>query len=195
MGWLEQMRIGWLERALAGLEWVARRAARPESLPAHLATGIEGENAAFFYLRRKGYTVVARRWSSGDLPGDVDLIAWQGPMLCFVEVKTRTARDATPAEVAVDAHKRHILRRLARQYVRQLPQETAPPVRFDVLSVYLVPGEKKEFVHFEGSFGWSEQQNGDRVVLPAVAIEKRALANPTASTPSRPQTPRARPSE
>jgi hypothetical protein len=29
-------------------------------------------------------------------------------------------------------------------------------VRFDVLSVYLVPGEEKEFVHFEGSFGWSE---------------------------------------
>lgn len=162
MEWLAQMRIAWLERALAGLERVARRRGQAGSLPAHLATGIEGENAAFFYLRRMGYTVVARRWSSGDLPGDIDLIAWAGPMLCFVEVKTRTAHDATPAEVAVDAHKRQVLRRLARQYVRQLPQETAPPVRFDVLSVYLVPGEKKEFVHFEGSFGWSEQHHGDR---------------------------------
>ena len=50
--------------------------------------------------------MVARRWSSGDVPGDVDLIAWQGPMLCFIEVKTRTAHDMTPAETAVDAHKR-----------------------------------------------------------------------------------------
>jgi putative endonuclease len=50
---------------------------------------------------------------------------------------------------------------LTRQYVRQLPQETAPPVRFDVISVYAVPGNEKEFVHFEGSFGWSEQR-GDR---------------------------------
>jgi len=91
----------------------------------------------------------------------VDLIAWDGPMLCFVEVKTRTAHDATPAEVAVDSHKRNILRRLARQYVRQLPQETAPPARFDVVSVYLTPGEKREFVHFEGSFGWSEQLERD----------------------------------
>jgi putative endonuclease len=40
-----------------------------------------------------------------------------------------------------------------------LPQESAPPVRFDVLSVYLVPGEKREFRHFEGSFWWSEQED------------------------------------
>jgi putative endonuclease len=162
MEWFKQMRIGCEERALAGLEWVARRRSHAEELPAHLATGIEGENAAFFYLRRKGYTVVARRWSSGDLPGDVDLIAWQGPMLCFVEVKTRTARDTNPAEITVDSHKRTTLRRLARQYVRQLPQETAPPVRFDVLSVYLVPGEKKEYQHFENAFGWNERRDYER---------------------------------
>jgi putative endonuclease len=156
MGWLERMRIACLERTVAGLNRVARRRDR-EGLPAHLTTGIEGEMAAFFYLRRKGYTVVARRWSAGNLPGDLDLIAWQGPMLCFVEVKTRTARDVAPAEVAVDSHKRSTLRRLARQYVRQLPQQTRPPVRFDILSVYLVPGQEKQFVHFENSFGWSEQ--------------------------------------
>jgi putative endonuclease len=162
MRWFEQMRIGCEERVLAGLGWVARSRAGSEALPAHLVTGIDGENAAFFYLRRKGYAVVARRWSSGDLPGDVDLIAWQGQRLCFVEVKTRTAHDASPAEIAVDSHKRSTLRRLARQYVRQLPQETAPPVRFDVLSVYLVPGEKKEFQHFEGAFGWSEREDYER---------------------------------
>jgi putative endonuclease len=151
-----------MERTLAGLDWLARRRGGP-GMAAHLVTGIEGEDAACFYLRRKGYTVVARRWSSGELPGDVDLIAWQGPMLCFVEVKARTARDDNPAEIAVDEHKRRILRRLARQYVRQLPQEAAPPVRFDVVSVYLVPGEAKQFVHFEGSFGWGERAERDAV--------------------------------
>ena len=160
MGWMERARIGCQERALAGLDWLARRRGGV-SLPAHLATGIEGENAAYFYLRRKGYMVVARRWSSGESPGDVDLIAWDGPTLCFVEVKTRSARDASPAEVAVDSHKRSTLRRLARQYMRQLPRETAPPVRFDVVSVYLVPGKQQQFVHFEGSFGWSEEWDRD----------------------------------
>jgi len=157
MGWMEQLRIGCEERALAGLHRVARRPGHTSGLPAHLITGIDGEDAAFFYLRRKGYFVVARRWSAGNLPGDIDLIAWQGPLLCIIEVKTRTAHDITPAEAAVDSRKRNTLRRLARQYVRQLPQETAPPVRFDVLSVYLVPRKENEFHHFEGSFGWSDR--------------------------------------
>jgi putative endonuclease len=159
MKWLDQMRIGVEERSLAGLAWVALRRGREAILPIHLVTGIEGEDAAFFYLRRKGYVVVARRWSSGLVPGDVDLIAWDGPMLCFIEVKTRTAHDLTPAEVAVDSHKRNTLRRLARQYVRQLPQESAPPSRFDVISVYLLPGQSKEFQHFEASFGWSDRRD------------------------------------
>ena len=162
MGWMNQMRIGCEERALAGLKWAARRRGGAEELPAHLATGIDGETAAFFHLRRKGYIVVARRWSSGDVPGDVDLIAWQGPMLCFVEVKTRTAHDVAAAEVTVDAHKRTTLRKLARHYVRQLPMKANPPVRFDILSVYLVPGKEKEFVRFEGAFGWREESKWDR---------------------------------
>jgi putative endonuclease len=161
---MDLLRKTWIncqERILAGLEWAARKRHGGDLLPAHLITGLDGEATAFFHLRRKGYTVVARRWAADDLRGDIDLIAWQGPLLCFIEVKTRTAHDITPAEVAVNDHKRKILRRLARQYVRQLPQKTAPPVRFDVLSVYLIPGQKKEFVHFEGSFRWSDW-NQDR---------------------------------
>jgi putative endonuclease len=160
MTWLRQVRIECEERAIACMDWMAERSGR-QQLPEHLITGIRGEDAAFFHLRRKGYTVVARRWSSGNDPGDIDLIAWQGPMLCFVEVKTRTAHDLSPAEASVDDHKRRMLRRLARQYVRQLPQEAWPSVRFDVLSVYLVPGKAKEFVHYEGAFGFDENRERD----------------------------------
>jgi putative endonuclease len=146
-----------IERSLAGLDWITRRQAASR-LPAHLLTGLSGEDAAFFELRRKGYTIVARRWSSGNISGDVDLIAWQGSLLCFIEVKTRTARDMTPAEAAVDHHKQYMLRRLARAYLRQLPQTDAPPVRFDVMSVYLVPGEEREIVHFENAFSWNDHR-------------------------------------
>jgi putative endonuclease len=99
--------------------------------------------------------VVARRWSAANVEGDLDLIAWQGSLLCFIEVKTRTARDRTPAEAAVDRHKQYVLRRLARTYIRQLPQQEPPQTRFDVMSVYLVPGEQRELVHFENAFGWN----------------------------------------
>ncbi|HXS78603.1 MAG TPA: YraN family protein [Terracidiphilus sp.] len=153
------MRLRWLERTLASLNRIARKRGR-DSAPAHLTVGVDGEDAVLFFLLRKGYRVVARRWSSGEVPGDVDLIAWHGPVLCFVEVKTRTARDMTPAEAAVDDHKRNVLRRLARRYVRQLPQKTLPTVRFDVISVYLVPGQDREFEHFEGAFALSEGWQG-----------------------------------
>jgi putative endonuclease len=104
MGWLEQTRITWMERSFAGLDWVANRRGATASLPAYLATGFEGEDAAHFYLRRKGYIVVARRWSSGTVPGDLNLIAWLGPLLSIVEVKPSTAHDIAPAEIAVDNH-------------------------------------------------------------------------------------------
>ena len=159
---LHNLRVRWLERSLAQLNQIARKRGRTSSMPAHLAVGIEGEDAVLFYLQRKGYTVVARRWSSGDVPGDIDLIAWDGPMLCFIEVKTRTAHDMTPAEVAVDEHKRNVLRRLAHRYVRQLPLQSAPPVRFDVVSMYQVPGRDREFQHFEGSFPSTSFSRFDR---------------------------------
>jgi len=160
MGTIRQLKAACLEHALQGLGRLARFRERTDRLPPHLQVGIEGENAVFFFLLSKGYTVVARRWSSGELPGDVDLIAWDGPILCFIEVKTRTAHDATPAEVAVDGRKRTVLRRLARRYVHQLPQQASPPVRFDVVSVYLVPGKEKEFQHFEGAFAWNDDPRG-----------------------------------
>lgn len=153
MNWVSKV---WLNGVERGLAVVDRTAQRRQAKPAHLTTGLQGEDAAYFYLRHKGYTVVARRWSPGHQPGDLDLIAWQGELLCVVEVKSRTAHDIAPAESAVDAHKRKMMRRLARQYVRQLPKVTPPQVRFDVISVYLVPGQPKEFVHFEAAFGWSE---------------------------------------
>ena len=151
---------GWLERVLTGLQGIARHRGRAV-VPEHLVTGMAGEDAAFFFLRRKGYIVVARRWSSGGRPGDLDLVAWHDVMLCFIEVKTRTARDLTPAETAVDRHKRQTLRRLANHYLRQLPLPKRPPARFDVISVYLVHGCPREFVHFENAFGWDEHPERD----------------------------------
>lgn len=143
-----------VERSLAMLGRMARSSSN--NLPQHLRTGLSGEEAALFDLLGKGYVLAAVRWRASNLKGDVDLIAWHGPVLCFVEVKTRTAHDMTPAEVAVDADKRRILRRMARAYLRQLPQKEAPPVRFDVMSVYLVPGEPREIIHFQNSFGWAD---------------------------------------
>ena len=56
MAKIAQGRGSLLERALGSLERIAERRGRRPNLPPHLATGFAGEDAAFFYLRRKGYT-------------------------------------------------------------------------------------------------------------------------------------------
>jgi putative endonuclease len=123
--------------------------------PAHLATGELGEREALFHLRKMGYTIVARRWKSAKLWGDVDLIGWDGNWLCFVEVKTRSGRQTMTAEAAVDAEKRDMLRRMARAYLRTFPEKLRAevPVRFDVVSVYLLRSGV-EFDLYRGAFGW-----------------------------------------
>ncbi len=138
-------------------EWGLTRLGRlrRHPLPAHLQTGLRGEQAALFHLRRLGYTIVAQRWTSVKMRGDVDLIGWQEDDLCFIEVKTRTARDLSPAESAVDADKQQMLRRLARAYLKAFPEEKRRriSVRFDVVSVYLLD-TGTEFEVFPGAFAW-----------------------------------------
>jgi putative endonuclease len=123
--------------------------------PAHLATGERGEREALFYLRKMEYIVVARRWKSAKLWGDVDLIGWDGEWLCFIEVKTRSGRGVVAAEAAVDRDKQKMLRRMARAYIRGFPEKLRAdvPVRFDVVSVYLLP-TGVEFELYRGAFGW-----------------------------------------
>jgi putative endonuclease len=121
--------------------------------PAHLELGRRGEEAAYFYLRRRGYTIVARGWRSAKLRGDLDLVAWEDDTLCFIEVKTRTSRNVATAESAVDDDKTRMLRRMARQYLHALP--VAPgQVRFDVLSIYFEAQKPADYQHFRGAFDW-----------------------------------------
>ncbi len=129
------------------------RAAVRKSEAPHLITGRRGEQAAFFYLRRQGFIVTARGWRSGQARGDLDLVAWEGDVICFVEVKTRTTRAVATAEASVDEDKRRTLRRLARHYLRQLPKQDVP-VRFDILSIHFEEEKTAEFELFRGAFGW-----------------------------------------
>lgn len=150
-----QQRLYFALRRNADRRLAARAVQRSRSpKPEHLLTGEHGEDLAYFHLRERGYTVIARRWHSARLKGDLDLIAWDGDTLVIVEVKTRTARDLAPAEAAVDPAKRRMLRRMALAYRRRLPEpwRDLVPLRFDVVSVYDLP-TGPEFEHLANAFG------------------------------------------
>lgn len=101
----------------------------------HFKTGRRGEEAAYFYLRQHGYTIVARNWRGSGRRGELDLVGWEGNTLCFVEVKTRSERTIVPAQLAVDAEKQKELIGMSHLYRKRAPAGT--PCRFDVVSVYL----------------------------------------------------------
>ncbi|MGH9404373.1 MAG: YraN family protein [Terriglobia bacterium] len=100
----------------------------------HLLTGRLGETLAYWYLRREGYVMVGRNLRLQPGAGELDLVGWDGPVLAFIEVKTRTSLAAGPPEEAVTSHQQKRLARAAAVYVRRLRQKELN-YRFDVVSV------------------------------------------------------------
>mgnify|MGYP001291896628 CR=1 FL=1 len=141
--------------ALRAFDSVARLLPGRSSDPEHLQTGRRGEEEAYFHLRRQGYVIVARNYRTPRHRSELDLIGWDGEVLCFIEVKTRSARGLYPAESAVDFDKRRDLSRVARSFLRKafLRETHAEPVyRFDIVSVYLEPGCAPDIVLFKNAF-------------------------------------------
>lgn len=116
------------------LDWLGERLLSPDTRPEHQRIGRRGEEDAYFYLRKQGYVMVSRNFRSPRHPGEIDLIAWDRDVLCFIEVKTRTSHDVKPAEAAVDREKIRDVALVARDYLRELGG--TPEWRLDVVSVY-----------------------------------------------------------
>ena len=126
----------------ATLEWKGRRQA---SVPVradsdHLEIGRRGERLAYWYLRRNGYTIVARNLRMRHGIAELDLVGWDGQVLAFIEVKTRTSEQFGAPESAVGAVQRQRIAHAAQFYMRRLKQK-AINYRFDIVSVNWEPQE------------------------------------------------------
>lgn len=119
---------------IRSFDWLAYRVLPADDRPAHHNIGVRGEEDAYFFLRRAGYTTVARNFRTPRSRGEIDLIGWDDDVLCFIEVKARTSRDIKPPEAAVDRHKRREVAEVAREYLRRIPPSCQ--WRFDIVSVY-----------------------------------------------------------
>ena len=95
-----------------------------------------GEDMAHRFLRAHGCTVVARNYRTLSGSGEIDLVAWDGGKLAFIEVKTRASEEVGLPEAAVDAEKRGRVERAARDYARraEIPWGVT---RFDIVSIVL----------------------------------------------------------
>lgn len=120
------------------------------ALAPHLALGRRGELLAAEHLRRAGYRLVAsnfklnvgRARDGRVVQAELDIVAYEGAVLCFVEVKTRRSDWFAAPEANVDLRKQRQVARAARAY-RRLLGLAGEPYRYDVVSVIL-PGADDE---------------------------------------------------
>jgi putative endonuclease len=120
------------------------------------AIGQYGQRVAERHLVDAGLTVVERNWRCAD--GELDLIATEGPVLVFCEVKTRSSTAYGDPTEAVLGEKALRLRRLA---LRWLAEQKAygdprywPELRFDVVSVLRQQRGAASVRHLRGVLGW-----------------------------------------
>lgn len=140
--------------AIRTLDAAAQLLHRAPASPKRAVTGRRGEEEAYFYLRQRGYVMVARNFRSPRRQGEIDLIGWEGDVLCFIEVKTRSSREVMPAEAAVDHEKQHNLAAVAREYLRRVAGQ--PEFRFDIVSIYVEsPAAAPQITLFKNAFPMS----------------------------------------
>ena len=94
--------------------------------------GQQSERLAVRLLQAEGYRIEA---TNVRFPvGELDIVAWEGESLCFVEVRSTASADWGGPLASIDGRKRQHLIRAARWYLarsRTMPAET----RFDVVAI------------------------------------------------------------
>ena len=127
---------------------IARASAWIAALRARVPLGRRGERAAEKYLRRNGYRIVKRNFRAAG--AEIDLVAMDGDVLVFVEVKTRRGLDAGAPHEAVDERKQKQIRRAAELFAMRY-REDEIEMRFDIVAVD-ASGERLEIELLRNAF-------------------------------------------
>jgi putative endonuclease len=138
----------WMKSRLTLFDGVRARFARKgvAEVAPHLELGRRGELLAAEHLRAHGYKLVASNFELGVgrnrrgavVQAEIDLVAYDGATLCFIEVKTRASDWFAAPEANVDLRKQRQVTRAARAY-RRLMGLTSALYRYDVVAVILPP--------------------------------------------------------
>jgi putative endonuclease len=120
-------------------------------------TGQQGEAIARAYLQRKGYSIIAVNWRCR--AGEIDVIATDGPVLVFIEVRTRRSSVRGSAEESITPTKQRRLAALAHTYLQSLEERSTPwpgAWRIDVLALQLSAAGDAYVQHFQHAVEASE---------------------------------------
>lgn len=94
--------------------------------------GQSGEDLASRFCRQHNLKIVKRNYRCHF--GEIDIIAWQGEVLHFIEVKNRSS-DLIPGRYAVNNNKQRHIRQSAQNYLQQNNLTDKCLVSFDVIEI------------------------------------------------------------
>ncbi len=116
------------------------------------ALGAEGERAAKAYLQAKGFRILHENYSTP--LGEIDLIAQDGGVVVFVEVKTRTSGEFGPPQASVTRRKQHQIVKVAELFL-QRNRLSGAACRFDVVAVTFAGSQagRPEILLIRDAFG------------------------------------------
>ena len=109
-----------------------------------------GEDLACRELRRHGYAILARRFRTRH--GEIDIVARDGDVLVFVEVKARTSRGFGGALGALTRRKQRQVVAMAQRYMARV-RWSARPCRFDVVAIQADSGHPPQVTVVRNAFG------------------------------------------
>ena len=95
--------------------------------------GAQYEEKAAAYLEGQGYTILHRNYRCR--MGELDLVALDGEVVVFVEVKYRSTNESGLPEEAVDLRKQRQICRVAAWYLTEKGLDIYTPCRFDVVAI------------------------------------------------------------
>jgi len=115
--------------------------------------GRQGEDQAVSLLEHHGYAILERNFRTR--LGEIDIIARQGDVICFVEVKTRTNRNQGSPLEAITFWKQRKLSQMALLYLKQ-KRLIEVSARFDIVSIQKDPNGQQTISLLKNAFDLSE---------------------------------------
>ncbi len=127
----------------------ARQVRQRRYLTPDAALGRRGEDLAHRYLRARGLTIIGRNFTLPNRSGEIDIVARDGDITVFVEVKSRVTDRYGAPDRAIGFDKQERITRAAEYYCYRAGIEW-DRVRFDVVGI--VFGETPKVAHTVDAF-------------------------------------------
>ena len=111
--------------------------------------GREAEQLAAAYLESKGFFIVDQNYFFER--SEVDIVAYDGSVVVFIEVKMRTTLAFGAPEESIDDKKIQSIQKAAEAWIYERRMD-GYPVRFDVVSIFQKNNEAPEIKHLIDAF-------------------------------------------